>query len=128
MRLLSTLLAILFGLGQVNIMTNFEASPLLCLVQDEGLKKLLMSWYYAGYYTGFYEGQQQQQNSKAKLSNEPRAQDDAFACISKSISVVIIWKSMRLSSLDSGFRKLSAGWGWRLAGKIRPSARATVPT
>ena len=28
-------------------------------VQDEGLKKLLMSWYYAGYYTGLYEGQQQ---------------------------------------------------------------------
>jgi len=28
-------------------------------VRDEGLKKLLMSWYYAGYYTGLYEGQQQ---------------------------------------------------------------------
>lgn len=27
-------------------------------VKDEGLKKLLMSWYYAGYYTGLYEGQQ----------------------------------------------------------------------
>lgn len=25
--------------------------------QDEGLKNLLMSWYYAGYYTGLYEGQ-----------------------------------------------------------------------
>ncbi|EGY15816.1 uncharacterized protein VDAG_06980 [Verticillium dahliae VdLs.17] len=38
------------------------ASPqvLLGTVQDEGLKKLLMSWYYAGYYTGLYEGQQQQ--------------------------------------------------------------------
>lgn len=30
-------------------------------VRDEGLKKLLMSWYYAGYYTGYYEGQQAQQ-------------------------------------------------------------------
>ncbi|OAA73882.1 SMN family protein Smn1 [Cordyceps fumosorosea ARSEF 2679] len=29
-------------------------------VRDENLKKLLMSWYYAGYYTGLYEGQQQQ--------------------------------------------------------------------
>ncbi|KUI60685.1 Survival motor neuron-like protein 1 [Cytospora mali] len=29
-------------------------------VQDEGLKRLLMSWYYAGYYTGLYEGQQRQ--------------------------------------------------------------------
>ncbi|OTB04135.1 hypothetical protein M426DRAFT_320982 [Hypoxylon sp. CI-4A] len=31
---------------------------LLGSIRDEGLKKLLMSWYYAGYYTGFYEGQQ----------------------------------------------------------------------
>lgn len=30
-------------------------------VRDESLKKLLMSWYYAGYYTGLYEGQQAQQ-------------------------------------------------------------------
>ncbi|SPQ27318.1 2e5541fd-4b44-4d88-afb6-a66b979379a3 [Thermothielavioides terrestris] len=28
-------------------------------VQDEDLKKLLMSWYYAGYYTGLFEGKQQ---------------------------------------------------------------------
>lgn len=27
-------------------------------VQDEGLKNLMMSWYFAGYYTGLYEGQQ----------------------------------------------------------------------
>ncbi|KAK3113083.1 hypothetical protein LTR53_009982 [Teratosphaeriaceae sp. CCFEE 6253] len=27
-------------------------------VQDEGLKNIMMSWYYAGYYTGLYEGQQ----------------------------------------------------------------------
>jgi len=33
-------------------------------VRDEGLKKLLMSWYYAGYYTGLYEGQQQQQQQQ----------------------------------------------------------------
>ncbi|ATY64395.1 SMN family Smn1 [Cordyceps militaris] len=30
-------------------------------VRDENLKKLLMSWYYAGYYTGLHEGQQQAQ-------------------------------------------------------------------
>lgn len=29
------------------------------LVRDEGLKRLLMSWYYAGYYTGYYEGQRE---------------------------------------------------------------------
>ncbi|RAH46782.1 uncharacterized protein BO95DRAFT_452249 [Aspergillus brunneoviolaceus CBS 621.78] len=30
----------------------------LAQVQDEGLKNLMMAWYYAGYYTGLYEGQQ----------------------------------------------------------------------
>lgn len=28
-------------------------------VHDEGLKNLLMAWYYAGYYTGLMEGKQQ---------------------------------------------------------------------
>jgi hypothetical protein len=28
-------------------------------VQDEDMKNLMMSWYYAGYYTGLYEGKQQ---------------------------------------------------------------------
>ncbi|KAL0940884.1 survival motor neuron-like protein 1 [Colletotrichum truncatum] len=37
---------------------------LLGSVQDEGLKRLLMSWYYAGYYTGLYEGQQQTQEPR----------------------------------------------------------------
>ncbi|KAL2264139.1 hypothetical protein VTK26DRAFT_1660 [Humicola hyalothermophila] len=41
--------------------TLFPPGPqvLLGTVQDEELKKLLMSWYYAGYYTGLYEGKQQ---------------------------------------------------------------------
>ncbi|KAI0542113.1 hypothetical protein GGR58DRAFT_336479 [Xylaria digitata] len=30
---------------------------LLSTIRDDGLKSLLMSWYYAGYYTGYYEGQ-----------------------------------------------------------------------
>ncbi|RHZ48542.1 uncharacterized protein CDV56_102253 [Aspergillus thermomutatus] len=30
----------------------------LAQVQDEGLKNLMMAWYFAGYYTGLYEGQQ----------------------------------------------------------------------
>ncbi len=29
------------------------------VVQDEDMKNLMMSWYYAGYYTGLYEGKQQ---------------------------------------------------------------------
>jgi hypothetical protein len=28
------------------------------IVQDESLRNLMMSWYYAGYYTGYHEGQQ----------------------------------------------------------------------
>ncbi|KAK4575274.1 hypothetical protein LTR86_001126 [Recurvomyces mirabilis] len=32
---------------------------LLGAVQDDGMKNLMMSWYYAGYYTGLYEGKQQ---------------------------------------------------------------------
>ncbi|KAI9155393.1 Survival motor neuron-like protein 1 [Paramyrothecium foliicola] len=37
----------------------FPPQVVMGSVRDENLKKLLMSWYYAGYYTGLYEGQQQ---------------------------------------------------------------------
>ncbi|KZZ94954.1 hypothetical protein AAL_05065 [Moelleriella libera RCEF 2490] len=37
---------------------------LLGTIRDDGMKRLLMSWYYAGYYTGLYEGQQQAQEVK----------------------------------------------------------------
>ncbi|KAK5661508.1 hypothetical protein OQA88_11412 [Cercophora sp. LCS_1] len=33
---------------------------LLAGIQDDDLKRLLMSWYYAGYYTGLFEGKQSQ--------------------------------------------------------------------
>lgn len=36
---------------------------ILPIVQDEGLKNLMMSWYFAGYYTGLYEGQQKANQS-----------------------------------------------------------------
>ncbi|KAK3321048.1 hypothetical protein B0T19DRAFT_256770 [Cercophora scortea] len=39
--------------------TAFGPQALLGSVQDEDMKKLLMSWYYAGYYTGLVEGKQQ---------------------------------------------------------------------
>ncbi|KAI1107343.1 hypothetical protein F4804DRAFT_196778 [Jackrogersella minutella] len=39
---------------------------LLGSVQDEGLKRLLMSWYYAGYYTGLYEGQQSERSQQGR--------------------------------------------------------------
>ncbi|KAI0378292.1 hypothetical protein F5Y04DRAFT_262344 [Hypomontagnella monticulosa] len=39
---------------------------LLGSVRDEGLKRLLMSWYYAGYYTGLYEGQRDQSQRESE--------------------------------------------------------------
>ncbi|PYH97583.1 hypothetical protein BO71DRAFT_416915 [Aspergillus ellipticus CBS 707.79] len=39
--------------------------PALSQVKDEGLKNLMMSWYFAGYYTGLYEGQQQANQNKS---------------------------------------------------------------
>ncbi|KAF2998145.1 hypothetical protein E8E13_001768 [Curvularia kusanoi] len=40
--------------------TDFAAIPqtLLGTVQDENLKNIMMSWYYAGYYTGLHAGHQ----------------------------------------------------------------------
>ncbi|KAG8413910.1 hypothetical protein J3459_015008 [Metarhizium acridum] len=39
---------------------------LLGSIRDDNLKRLLMSWYYAGYYTGLFEGQQQAQQEEQK--------------------------------------------------------------
>jgi len=39
-------------------------------VQDENLKNLMMSWYYAGYYTGLQAGQQQQTESNGAQLGE----------------------------------------------------------
>lgn len=39
-------------------------------MQDEGLKNLLMSWYYAGYYTGLYEGQKKGHQMPKATDNE----------------------------------------------------------
>ncbi|KAF2677233.1 hypothetical protein K458DRAFT_447063 [Lentithecium fluviatile CBS 122367] len=40
-------------------LTASMPQALLGSVQDENLKNLMMSWYYAGYYTGLYAGQLQ---------------------------------------------------------------------
>jgi len=37
--------------------TTSMPNALLGEVQDEGLKNLMMAWYFAGYYTGLHEGQ-----------------------------------------------------------------------
>ncbi|KXJ96924.1 hypothetical protein Micbo1qcDRAFT_4156 [Microdochium bolleyi] len=46
--------------SQPNPPPRLAPEVVLGSVQDESLKRLLMSWYYAGYYTGLYEGQQGQ--------------------------------------------------------------------
>ena len=33
---------------------------LISLLENEALRNLMISWYFAGYYTGLYEGQQKQ--------------------------------------------------------------------
>lgn len=54
------------GSGKSTISVNTSEQRLTegLPVQDENLKKLLMSWYYAGYYTGLFEGQQQAQQNR----------------------------------------------------------------
>ncbi|KAH6603950.1 hypothetical protein Trco_007396 [Trichoderma cornu-damae] len=49
------------GHGLSSVPNAFPSQAILGTVRDDNLKKLLMSWYYAGYYTGLFEGQQQAQ-------------------------------------------------------------------
>ncbi|KAL7893881.1 hypothetical protein HDV63DRAFT_407443 [Trichoderma sp. SZMC 28014] len=49
------------GHNSNSIPPAFPSQAILGTVRDDNLKKLLMSWYYAGYYTGLFEGQQQAQ-------------------------------------------------------------------
>lgn len=53
--------------GPAQALSGPPALPqhLIGQVHDEGLKNLLMSWYYAGYYTGLYEGQQQERTGSS---------------------------------------------------------------
>ncbi|KAH8125942.1 hypothetical protein FP744_10006250 [Trichoderma asperellum] len=46
------------------IPSAFPSQAILGTVRDDNLKRLLMSWYYAGYYTGLFEGQQQGQQQQ----------------------------------------------------------------
>ncbi|SLM40898.1 Survival motor neuron [Lasallia pustulata] len=45
-------------------------------VEDEALKNLMMSWYFAGYYTGLYEGQQQAAQTPAQRPSGDRKEAD----------------------------------------------------
>ncbi|KAI4229386.1 MAG: hypothetical protein L6R36_000927 [Xanthoria steineri] len=47
-----------------------EALLIRAAVQDEGLKNLMMSWYYAGYYTGLYEGRKQSDDAAPRPSGD----------------------------------------------------------
>ncbi|KND92495.1 Survival motor neuron-like protein 1 [Tolypocladium ophioglossoides CBS 100239] len=50
--------------GADQVPVTFPPQAIMGSIQDENLKKLLMSWYYAGYYTGLYERQQQQKTEQ----------------------------------------------------------------
>ncbi|RFU75014.1 hypothetical protein TARUN_7245 [Trichoderma arundinaceum] len=52
------------GHGLSSMPNAFPSQAILGTVRDDNLKKLLMSWYYAGYYTGLFEGQQQVQQAQ----------------------------------------------------------------
>jgi hypothetical protein len=52
------------GLSKKGPQQWLQGTDSLAAVEDDGLKKLLMSWYYAGYYTGLYEGQQAKQQQR----------------------------------------------------------------
>ncbi|KAF2833853.1 hypothetical protein CC86DRAFT_15796 [Ophiobolus disseminans] len=45
--------------AQDGALTSAMPQAILGSVQDENLKNIMMSWYYAGYYTGLHAGQQQ---------------------------------------------------------------------
>ncbi len=47
-----------------------EALLIHAAVEDEGLKNLMMSWYYAGYYTGLYEGRKQPDDAAPRPSGD----------------------------------------------------------
>ena len=56
----------ILGSGKHTHSLQREVKAYEAVVQDEALKNLMMSWYYAGYYTGLYEGQQRAQNGIPK--------------------------------------------------------------
>ncbi|KAL1302855.1 hypothetical protein AAFC00_003186 [Neodothiora populina] len=62
-------IAVEHPLPTTNGISSAMPQAMMNTVQDEGLKNLMMSWYYAGYYTGLYEGQQ-----KANLAGQASKQ------------------------------------------------------
>ncbi|KAI4253180.1 MAG: hypothetical protein L6R42_007683 [Xanthoria sp. 1 TBL-2021] len=50
-----------------------EALLIRAALQDEGLKNLMMSWYYAGYYTGLYEGRKQSDDAAPRPSSNKQS-------------------------------------------------------
>ncbi|KAI4273188.1 MAG: hypothetical protein LQ337_004815 [Flavoplaca oasis] len=47
--------------------------PNVLMNGDQGLKNLMMSWYYAGYYTGLYEGRKQPDAVASSSTGNPEA-------------------------------------------------------
>ncbi|KAI4223542.1 MAG: hypothetical protein LQ349_007411 [Xanthoria aureola] len=56
--------------GVPGVLMNGEALLIHAAVEDDGLKNLMMSWYYAGYYTGLYEGRKQSDDAAPRPSGD----------------------------------------------------------
>ena len=67
---LSTLSVKVRPFGLEMFMGYVRLTVWLDAVHDEGLKNLLMAWYYAGYYTGLNEGKQQGAAGKDEPTNK----------------------------------------------------------
>jgi hypothetical protein len=48
----------LMGMSKCSWTESFGRNANDFAAQDENMKNIMMSWYYAGYYTGLYDGQQ----------------------------------------------------------------------
>ena len=46
-------------------------------VEDEAMRNLMMSWYYAGYYTGYYAGKQDSAKQQPAVLNGNSAEADS---------------------------------------------------
>lgn len=61
---MSVLVFFFFSLPAPTIACGCVVADKVRHVDNEALRNLMMSWYFAGYYTGLYEGQQQAQQQQ----------------------------------------------------------------
>ena len=69
-------------------------------VKDEGLRNLMLSWYYAGYYSGLYEGQRQSVD-KAALESGRDVNGGSWACLDRIRYFWVHGSSVALDELEN---------------------------